>query len=212
MDGKHRTEKHTITKADEPFVITDPNTGRSVKVEHPPTNERDLELGRFIDAYGRLESVIFLVFASMLGIGFIEARDIFENNLDGPSLRSAISSLSRSRLESAAVGDLDRILDRVRTHATKRNHVIHGNWTLDMKFDVGPTLKSAEWIRVYQPTDPAHREDLESKRPSAKIKAKYHFSITDLKRVTHEVQAIINDLAAFYEAHLEHFVPPAKSL
>ena len=190
------------------MTVLDPSTGQYFHLKPPPTEERDAALGRLMDAFSTLESTLFLNFALMFGVPHNDVREVLYNILDAQSLRNALSSLSKIRLNKDGQDALDRILARAKNATSKRNKIVHGDWHCEFTY-YGEKKPDApffvEWVRNYHPTSPIEREELAKPQPNQKIKAKFCFNTKALNRITSDVTKLLEDLGDFHGIYRDQF-------
>ena len=168
-----------------------------------PSEERDKIMGLFIECWDALESGLHHIFHLLAQTPYEVTNTLISSYNGTKQIADATYALAERAIESEDLKALDNLLDRVRSVASQRNRIIHGNWvmTLDYETVEGPQgvvfrPTGGHWERVYQPISPSERESL-MKRDEQKIDAKYRFNLDRLLRVSDTLTALVNDLSAF---------------
>lgn len=172
----------------EPYTIYLPKFHR----EH-----RDQALGVYMDAWSRTEGAMLQIFGSLTADEAV-GRAIFAV-LSAQQIRDAMTALSRRALDAVHQKKLETLLDRARGAATKRNRIVHGRWNLqiDMNQETGVVF-SAEWARVYEPSDPVMLAKVQDPRGDAKVRAGHRFTVPHIHRASREVEALMEDFLSFH--------------
>lgn len=95
-------------------------------------------------------------------------------------------------------GEMNALLDRVRTQNTRRNRIVHGSWTLELRlFNWNGVVGVRRYqYRYYKPNDEATELAI-MKGQSRDARSKYLFSISRIDALTNEMLRLATDLQEF---------------
>jgi len=176
-----------------------------IYIKEPTDNARHIALGKFMDAWSKLENCIASSLCDATGLHRMNA-DVLMNALGTRGQLEVISLLGFSGLPAAQETTLRALLGRVRNNNTRRNHIVHGSWALEAKlYDAnGKAIVRLTQQRRYPVSDPEMREAL--KRPENKReRAKYVFSVRRIQGITKELEQLSEDFSAFHR--VRHGLP-----
>ncbi len=163
------------------------------------TGECDLALGSYMRGWDRLDMALFFLFHKLLGTYIPTANVIYHSGIDPRRMREIIKALGKLRLSGNDNRDLTDLLDRAKKATSKRNHIIHGSWMLDveMRGPKGQTkAHSTRWVRHYQPSDPTASHEMFTNK-NQKLLSAYRFTPQQL------IEA--GNAAVFLATHIEAF-------
>jgi hypothetical protein len=140
-------------------------SGRDLDVVVPQGSERHEKLGRFLNAWGALESTLGLLLTRLtpLRLGdanFLAPKLGMKNTLD------LLDGLGQRKLTPESADDLGRLLERVGKLLTKRNILVHGQWVLEANVLLkrGEAILALQFLRQTIPTDPDHAKAMGNPR------------------------------------------------
>jgi len=175
-----------------------------VTFTEPPENtpaECDAVLGEYLRAWDQMEIRLVPLFSKMLGTHQNATLVILEAGINQPTLRDMLKALGHFRLTERDQSNLTSLLRRWSNASTKRNRIVHGNWTLSIKMVKGPSGKrdhtKSEWKRVYQPANPEIKKHIFSETGDAKTKAKYLFTLNDISKATADIRKLAGGIKTF---------------
>lgn len=121
-------------------------------ISDPPTEARDSALGRYMDAWSRLETMIMLATRDILGIES-EAAHVIWSALQTYQKIKVLDAAAKLRFHKRGRERVAKICESLIHRNTRRNYIVHGTWSHRIEFGVGDRLVS-EWRRVYDHVDP----------------------------------------------------------
>ena len=131
--------------------------GRPLRVytpELPPREPRDAALGRYMDAWSRLESAIHYASQEILEIEAGSAYVIWSAIQTFQAIK-VLDAAAKIRLNAAGKKRVARICEQLLRRNTRRNFIIHGTWLTSIRLSfAGNPQEYGEWRRVYTHTDP----------------------------------------------------------
>lgn len=170
------------------------------QIPNLPQEPRDLALGRYMDAWSRMEGFLYLIFTELTGAD-AEVSRVLYSTLNAKPIRDVLSSLGSIRLNEDGASRLTKLCERVGKQATKRNHIIHGAWVTsviisDTKPPSDKRIITTTWVRTYTPVQyelakQSGRYDL------PKVGEHYAFTIDQLERTTNNVLTLMGELSTF---------------
>ncbi len=128
-----------------PYAAVDPST-------EPPTFERDLAMGRFIDAWSQVEWEMRNLLRILSKAPAEAAGPIAAAIPDNGRMAELLQVLGKRYLESTECDELDGIIEHVKISNNYRNSIVHGHWGLTSnreKVATRGTVYDFMWIRVY---------------------------------------------------------------
>lgn len=166
-------------------------------VKEPMDNRRHIALGRFMDAWSKLESAIATVLCDSTGLDRKEAN-VLMNALGTRGQLDVIDVLGGSGLSDAQQAELVALMGRVRTNNTRRNYIVHGNWVLEVRLynANGKLLVRLHQQRRYPVSDKTVRNAL-NKPENKRDRLKYVFSIPRIDAITKELEQLKDDISEF---------------
>ena len=171
-----------------------------IYIEEPADDERHTVLGRFMDAWSRLEHSLTIMLSDTLGIVPPLVYPI-TNSLGTRGLHDVLKMLRPIGLKEVGQTRLMALLDRVKTQNTRRNSIAHGAWVLELRlYDWGGNIGTRRFqYRFYEPSSPEERQALADKQnPKHRdMRAKYMFSIARISSITREIGRLREDIEGF---------------
>ena len=167
-----------------------------------PTEARDIALGQYMDAFGRLEMLIKFATQELLQIDWAAANAISATVMTKQSI-DLLEAAAKLRLTEGGAARVHRICEKLSRRNMRRNHIVHGTWMHTVVItDDGATQ---EWVRTYSHTDPTMAQLPPSDPKKAGI---YTFTVPELARATDHVQEMVLALSALMEDIPSLRVPP----
>ena len=163
------------------------------QIEEPPTEERDVALGQYMDAWSRLETILLELLRELLHTD--DAATVAVGaTLGARQLKDLLNALAALRMRPEGTQKMARLCNRFSGLNTKRNHIIHGRWAVVVHLRTdGNTVA---WVRSYTPVDPAlAMAGGDYTKP--KIGDHFAFTIKQLRGAQAHVSALMGDASAF---------------
>jgi len=177
----------------------------------PPIAECDQRLGEYMRYYNQLEIALHAIFEKLLDTNITAAR-VISNPMSAQSLRDAIKSLGGARLKKPLFLELEKLLDRAKTCAGKRNFIVHGVWQIQIHINRhknGQEMsRTAFWARWYEPSDPATIKEMYGPPRKPALIAKHKFTPAEITKMGELAFALAKELNAFTDkVALEPYLP-----
>lgn len=181
----------------------------TVYLEDMPCQNRDEALGRFLSVWNQTESQIQFLISAVSNIPLAAAVDIYSLGLNINQIRNFIKNNSIGKLGEKDSSLLDKWLDKLGTHNTNRNRIVHANWVCQVRLentgDGFIHVVSQEWLRKFTP--PSKEDSDRLMRKDKKMLNKYVFSI----RRIHAVRSSLAQLNREYEDIRDSFLKQKKA-
>ena len=183
-----------------------PNGKYEVPVIHPQGEERHTVLGIFMDEWSKLEMQVARLLGLALKTDMMEVP-VLMNGLGSRGQREVLGTLLCPLLNDQAAANLRGLLDRLKTHATRRNHITHGYWHLEVVFADrnGIPWPNYRQYQRYDPSDAAIRTALDKREPSAARK-NYMFSLPRIRSLSAGMERLWHDLSHITESDMKDAV------
>jgi hypothetical protein len=170
-------------------------------ISGPSPQECDLILGMYMRMWGNVERAVAELIRKLLDTDMTTSQVVIRALGDMRAQRELAAELGKHRLIDEDRPDLDGLLQRIKSAATKRNRLVHGKWILHLQMRKPPnpkplTAKSAKWVRVYEPVDREEVLALGTGR-NQKLNAAFQFWPERIVREAEAAQILARDLEAF---------------
>lgn len=160
-------------------------SGGNIQLESLPPEAKDAALGRYMDAFSRLEGMIQFAIGSILEMELPTLRSVFAVLMTKQSI-DLFDALAQERLTSEGAARVHKICERLGRRNMIRNRIVHGGWTqIVVVSDDGYTQ---EWVRSYEHANPTMRDLLYT---DPKTAGNYTFTIPQLDKATYHVEEVI---------------------
>lgn len=181
-----------------------PSGRYQIPILHPQDNARHEALGIFLDEWSKVEMQIARLLEMATG-GDIYDMPALMNALGAQGQREALATLLVPKLTPSAGDALHDLLERLKANATKRNHIVHGYWNLNVVIADrnGTPWPNYRQFRRYDPPDKATRESLDGDNPPKNACKTYMFSIPRIRAIAKELDRMWHELAAIKESDLK---------
>lgn len=201
LDFRILSDTGPLPKQD-PVLLT--NGKFEVPIIHPQDETRHTVLGIFMDEWSKLEMQIARLLAIALRADMME-MPVIMNGLGSRGQREALVALLCPVLTDQASAKLRELLDRFKTHTTRRNHIIHGYWHLEVVFTDrnGVPWPNYRQFRRYDPSDAEIRLALDKREDSAARKT-YMFSLPRIRSISAEMERLWHDFSRISESDLKN--------
>jgi hypothetical protein len=164
-----------------------------------PQEQRDLTLGRYMDAWSRMEGFVRLIFRDLLDTDWEVATAVFAS-MGTKQMKDVLLALGSIRLTPDGAKRLVNLGERLAKLNTKRNNIVHGTWVVNVLMNDAPEGRTSivtTWVRTYTPVQHelavfAGRYDM------PKIGEKSAFTLSQLHTATKHVEALMGDLSQFF--------------
>jgi hypothetical protein len=167
--------------------------GGNIQMESlpPEANEaKDAAMGRYMDAFSRLEGMIHIAISDILQIDFNVLGSVFATLMTKQSI-DLLEAVAQEHLTEEGAAKVHKICERLGRRNMRRNHIVHGAWV--QFFIIGDEVATQEWVRCYQHVNPALRK-LPYTDP--KMAGMYAFTIPGLDKATDHVQEMTEAVSA----------------
>ena len=170
-------------------------------ISGPSREECDYLLGAYIGRWGNVEVAIAELIRKLLDTDMTTSRIILRALGDMRVHHEIAAELGKHRLNNSDYGNLQKLLDRVKTAATRRNRIIHGTWIMHIEMGDPPNprpliAKSARWYRRYEPSQQDEFDKLMTGK-IPEINAAYNFWPEDLKRDVERAGILAREINSF---------------
>jgi hypothetical protein len=158
----------------------------------PEREERDKAMGRYMDAFSRLEIMMQTAILEMIQLDQVRTRAFFaalgtKNTID------VLKATAQIELTPEGAERVRKLGLRIAERNMRRNHIVHGKWNIHVTpNDAGDGTATAEWIRRYDHTDPTLGGDPHD----PKLLGMYTFTITALDKATGHAEEMVEALSA----------------
>lgn len=154
------------------------------KISPPPTEERDAALGRYMDAWSRLETAINYTTQEILGIDS-DAGFVIWAAIQTRQSIEVLDAAAKLKFNAAGRARVANICEQLVRRNMRRNHIVHGFWRFRIQIGMmGGEPQIGEWRRVYDHVDP-------DKEPSPNGSS---FTVAELDKTTGHVEEMIEAL------------------
>lgn len=176
-----------------------PNGAFEIPIIQPRGEERHAILGIFLDEWSKLEMQVARLLALSLGSDPME-MPVLMNGLGSRGQRDALTSLLLPRLKDGAASKLQKIMEKIKAHTTRRNHIIHGYWYLEVVITDrnGVPWPNYRQYRRYDPSDIAARRQLDSGNET-QARKNYMFSLSRIQALSAEMQGLWHEFSSITE-------------
>lgn len=154
-------------------------------------------MGRFVDAWSKLERQLRNRIEESLGRGTVEARTI-SYGLSGRGLIDLHTDLIEPYVSGKNVVELKRLAERYNKSNTKRNRLIHGGWSMEYIVGVEGEKVSitAQIVREYPPTNSRERDELG--KFGSPLRGKYIFSLDQIDEARRDIESLMEQFRLFH--------------
>jgi hypothetical protein len=174
----------------------------NIQIEMLPVDERDAAMGKYMDAFSRMEGLLELMVRFLLKTDHTPARAV-NAVLYSKQRIDLVEALASACLSEETAAKVARACERLSRRNMRRNHIVHGQW--QQLVLVGDDSVEMMWLRAYSPSDPSL-----SKLPpdDPKLMGVYSFTIPELHRATDHVEEMLPVLSALLGEMREQLAPP----
>lgn len=170
-----------------------------------PVDDRDRVLGAYMESWSAVEKQLLMVTWILLRSGFGEARVVFTAISGNAQLRDLLLALAEINLTEDECAEFERIMDKLKWLATKRNRIVHGEWIAHMDSQSAPT-RISHWMRHYHPSSyGAFMGALTG--DNQKAAANFSFTLPKIQELTSENRAFCSRLDAFKSGFSDRLQP-----
>lgn len=153
--------------------------------------------------WGDVESAVASLIRKLLDTDITTAQIVIRTLSNMQAQRELAGELGKHRIENEKdIRVLDKLMERVKAGATRRNRIVHGAWILMIEMGLPPRqkpllAKSQRWLRQYRPAQDADFKNLMS--GNQKMMAAYQFWPEQIRKYAEENVALAADINAFTE-------------
>jgi hypothetical protein len=172
-------------------------TGPNLDIIVPQDPSRHEKLGRFMDAWGKLEAQLTFLLMHLTPLRLSDA-DLIVPKLGMRNALDLLDSLGRRKLDNDSAAVFTNLLERASKLNTKRNILVHGRWVLEANVIVrrGEACLALQFLREITPVDPTHEKAMANPR-NQKERVRYSFTLKRIDAVTRDTNAITVDISNF---------------
>lgn len=153
--------------------------------------------------WGDVETAVAGLIRKLLDTDITTAQIVIRTLSSMQAQRELAGELGKHRIENENdIRALDKLMERVKSGATRRNRIVHGTWMLMVEMGPPPRpkpllAKSQRWVRQYRPAQDADFKKLMA--GNQKMKAAYQFWPEQIRKYAEENMALAADISAFTE-------------
>jgi hypothetical protein len=169
----------------------------------PEREERDLALGDYMDTFSRLEVLMQAATLELLQIDEVRARPFFAA-LGTKQMIDVLKAAAKTELAEEGANRVRKLCLKLADRNMRRNHIVHGKWTMHLTPTGEGDNATCEWIRRYDHIDPSFGGDPHD----PKVLGMYTFTIPVLGKTTDHAQEMVEALSVLIE-DIPKLRPPA---
>lgn len=171
--------------------------GPHLDVVVPASDDRHLLLGKFMDAWSRLERQLTFFVSTLLECDLRTAGHT-QSSMGMRQILDLLTGLSQLKLTPQHCAQMTTLLERVRKQNGKRNVLVHGMWVLEANVYVkrGTPVVNSQFVRELTPVDPEKAKAISDPR-NQRERVKYLFNLRRLAGTIRETEAVAIDLGNF---------------
>lgn len=180
-----------MTQPPEPIKLTEPP---------PDQAECDAALGAYVRAWDLVHLNLLPLLSKLLGTHISATLILLSAGINQPTLKAVFEAIAGLRLAESDQKKLVALLRRWSRASYKRNRIVHGFWMLDIEVipeQGGGYRTKAEWVRFYQPTDPALMNVIFGAK-DPEVRAKHVFTLSQITRASSDLNRLATDLETFH--------------
>jgi len=124
--------------------------------EWPPEDERDLAMGRFMNAWSRVEHSLHFLFGGLSGVSGKTGEAIAHRVPDVGRMADLLIALGALNLPEEDKKELKQIREYLLIQARYRNSIVHAMWAMRPNAEkrvVNGLIHQWEWVRIYYVID-----------------------------------------------------------
>jgi hypothetical protein len=181
--------------------------GPDLDIIIPQDPARHEKLGRFLEAWGTLESMLTFLLTGLTPLRLGDADLIFPK-LGMKNALDLLDGLGRRKLEDDSAKTLTNLLERVSKLNSKRNILVHGSWILEANVLVrrGEAVLALQFLRQTTPTDPAQEKAMANPRNQKEL-VRYCFTIKRIDATTRDTNTLSIDISNFMGTMKQKILP-----
>ena len=163
----------------------------------PSNSEHHKVLGQFLSSWSDLEQSTMFLFTQLSECDVRTGKILFDA-LGIRQASHAIYSLGTAKLSELLISRLETLLNRLDRFTTKRNTLVHGEWTLEFVIWSyrGEPKFAANLLREEQPSDFREREDVSNIR-NQKARVKHTFNFNRINAARRDSENLELDIQIF---------------
>ncbi|MBS0254921.1 MAG: hypothetical protein JSS36_06855 [Proteobacteria bacterium] len=163
--------------------------GEIIQLESLPPEEKDAALGRYMDAFGRLESMIHIAIGEIVQIDLAVLGSFFAVLQTKQSI-DLLDSIAFEHLSDEGADRVTKLCERLARRNMRRNRIVHGAWTQIVILN--DKVATQQWVRSYRHINPRIRN---LRYTDSSSSGEYTFTIDQLNNATEHVNKAIQDLS-----------------
>lgn len=174
-------------------------------ISMPPTYDRDLTMGQYIDAWSSLEDLLFVLFWKLVTPNHDIARAIYSTGIQPKNLEELLITIAPYRMTKSEQKKLAPLCERFRNASLRRNKIIHSVWEIETK------AGKSQWVRIYSPISNEKWGELrkvEPKNPqNQKIRSSYRFTIPQLLEEVKQIEILYGEFHNLISNFIDRLPP-----
>ena len=174
--------------------------GPVLDIVPPDGNERHTALGKFLDAWSRLEGMMAFIVADLLVSGDMRDATLILSSLGTKQIMELLRTLAESKLAGDHRKALINFVERVGKLNTKRNTLVHGHWVLEalvLKKGSDAVLRT-QFVRESAFMDPRTLELISDHR-NQKERVRHVFTLKRIDGATRDIEKLAAELGDFLQ-------------
>ncbi|MGZ3196183.1 MAG: hypothetical protein ACXWI5_02730 [Croceibacterium sp.] len=167
--------------------------GGNVTLETLPTEARDSAMGRYMDAFSRLEGIVHIAISEIQQIDLVILRPVFAVMMAKQSI-DLLEAVAHMHLTPEGATRVHNLCERLLRRNMRRNHIVHGKWI--MVATISDDCVIQEWVRWYDHVNP---ELAQLRYTDPKLAGMYAFTVPGLDKATGHVVEMLQVVSALLE-------------
>lgn len=167
----------------------------------PPTDDRDITMGQYIDAWSSLEDKLFVLFFKLTKTNYDIARAIYATGIQAKNLAALLITIAPYRLTKSEQKNLKPLCKNFSTLALKRNKIIHSVWQIETKGN------NYQWVRMYSPISNEDWAETLKHTPrnphNQSVRKTNRFTIYQLAEAVKEIETLHKDFHNFIRSLID---------
>lgn len=167
----------------------------------PETDERHIELGKFMDSWSELESAISNLLSKILSTD-LSHMPVLMNSLGTRGQTDVISVIGAEMFSEPSATELAKLVEQIRTNNTRRNNIVHGRWVTEVLLRLHGATPAVVYkiYRAYTPSN-VSEASLSREFKNAKEREKYYFSLPRIRSISESIENLAAALSTFTIKH-----------
>lgn len=178
--------------------------GETINLGTLPKDARDKALGRYMDAFSRMEGAIYGATAEIFGIDHKTLYPVFAILGTRQSI-DLLDSTAQAYLSREGSQKVTKLCEKLKRRNMRRNHIVHGHWQMSVLSDGQHATQ--QWIRRYDHASPEISKLPHTHKSNA---GTFTFTVPEIDRATDHVEEALLELSSLvHDLRSLRFRPPA---